>query len=534
MNINFYTEQVQNWIKEISTDSAYDPQAVIKICDQLEDYGKRNSDDALIGFARFSRGEAYYMLYDVKNFYQQMFACIAPMERIEEWGYVAMANNLLGIICLDSGNPSFAIDYYQRALNICEKYQLPDIESTVRMNIGNLYLLIGENEQALACFKHVYSHMTKQYENEQLLQNLTAINLQMAKAYLCLGMEEEAQKYLENITEHYLSQASEVERFVVNCFLCVYYYQTNQAEAFQESIYAISEAQVKYAPIMDVYDDLYDYLEVLLRAKEYKYFYKIYMQTKALARQTSIKNFEKRLLNLELQYYKQQGLLDRYRDVAVFYYELAEKMEEENNTLMASVVKMRMSLNSLEQKNKEVTKRNKDLRIKSETDALTGIYNRAKLMEYGKVAFSRAQKNQTSIAVEMLDIDYFKQYNDNYGHQAGDVAITTVAKEMLSLEREMQDHILCARYGGDEFVIIYENLTMKEVETLANELKEKIEAQKVEHKYSSVGKYLTISQGICWGIPESGQIVEDYLRQADRNLYEVKKESRNSVRVGEL
>ena len=86
MNINLYTEEVQNWIKEIQSNRGKDPEQLIEFCDKVEDYGRKVSDDALIGFACFSRGETYYLMNDMRNFYTQMLACLAPMERIGEWG----------------------------------------------------------------------------------------------------------------------------------------------------------------------------------------------------------------------------------------------------------------------------------------------------------------------------------------------------------------------------------------------------------------------------------------------------------------
>ncbi len=121
MNISLYMQEVQNWIKEIQPDRGRDSKRLMENCDKIEEYGRKIHDDALIGFACFSRGETYYLMNDTRNFYVQMIACIPSMEKIGEWGYVVMANNMLGIMSLNRGNAPYAMDYYLKALSYCEK-----------------------------------------------------------------------------------------------------------------------------------------------------------------------------------------------------------------------------------------------------------------------------------------------------------------------------------------------------------------------------------------------------------------------------
>ena len=142
MDILKYQDEVQNLIHKIQKYRGADPQVVLDSCNSLEKYGKDLEDDGLIGFAQFSRGETYYLLNDVMKFYKEMISCMSLMEQIGEWGYVVMANNMLGIMSLNRGNAPFAMDYYLKALSICQKYKLPNLEWIVNMNMGALYLNI--------------------------------------------------------------------------------------------------------------------------------------------------------------------------------------------------------------------------------------------------------------------------------------------------------------------------------------------------------------------------------------------------------
>ena len=172
------------------------------------------------------------------------------------------------------------------------------------------------------------------------------------------------------------------------------------------------------------------------------------------------------------------------------------------------------------------------LRKKSETDALTGLPNRFAYNHYSMQLYShltrQAEKSET-LAVEILDIDYFKEYNDNYGHQAGDQCIQAVAAEIQALTAGL--NIFACRYGGDEFVIIYHGYSKEQVETFVRQLQTKIKNRAIQHAYSPVAKTVTITQGVCFDLFSPGYGIDNYLLYADRALYDVKKVSRNNYRI---
>ena len=91
-----------------------------------------------------------------------------------------------------------------------------------------------------------------------------------------------------------------------------------------------------------------------------------------------------------------------------------------------------------------------------------------------------------------------------------------------------ENQIFCARYGGDEFVIIYKDVTREQIVAFAAELKRRVMSLQIEHRYSKALPVVTVSQGICWDIPRKGNKMWDFLHSADNMLYRVKKFSRNT------
>jgi diguanylate cyclase (GGDEF)-like protein len=125
----------------------------------------------------------------------------------------------------------------------------------------------------------------------------------------------------------------------------------------------------------------------------------------------------------------------------------------------------------------------------------------------------------------LIDIDCFKQYNDHYGHQAGDRCLQQVAKVLAEGVRRSGDFV--ARYGGEEFVIIVPNSNREQVEILTRRLHDQLSQQCLEHAKSVVGQYVTMSMGVAIGQPGGEQLPEQILAYADQSLYQAKSQGRN-------
>ena len=199
--------------------------------------------------------------------------------------------------------------------------------------------------------------------------------------------------------------------------------------------------------------------------------------------------------------------------------------------MMNNVLNLRHTLEELNIEKQEIEEKNALLQEKSETDALTGLYNRFRLNDYSEEAFQRAVDNGTSLAVELMDLDNFKGYNDLYGHQKGDECLQKIARAIKSME---EFGAFSARYGGDEFILIYEGKTKEEIIECAAELRKRVLNTQIEHAASKVSNVMTISQGLCWDIPVQGNRMWDYLHSADDMLYRVKQRKRNNFCIGNL
>lgn len=181
-------------------------------------------------------------------------------------------------------------------------------------------------------------------------------------------------------------------------------------------------------------------------------------------------------------------------------------------------------------KSMELKNLNELLLSLSEEDKLTGIANRRKFDDYIDHVWNSSIKDGSSIALLIIDIDYFKEYNDNLGHVEGDKCITKVAKALESMNIKSY---FVARYGGDEFMVVLENCSIDEAIKLAENIKTTIAELNIVHQFSKISDRVTLSIGAAAVIPNEDMTIKDFIREADKALYIAKKLGRNQVAVAD-
>ncbi len=161
-------------------------------------------------------------------------------------------------------------------------------------------------------------------------------------------------------------------------------------------------------------------------------------------------------------------------------------------------------------------------------DALTGIPNRRRFDEALVLEWKRATRDATPLSLIMIDIDHFKQYNDHYGHGAGDLCLQRVAAELVKSAVRPGD--LVARYGGEEFVVILPETGSEAARQIAERLRERIEKLKLPHAYSETEPVITISAGVATQTESGENLLPKMLHDtADKALYRAKAKGRNCV-----
>jgi len=158
-------------------------------------------------------------------------------------------------------------------------------------------------------------------------------------------------------------------------------------------------------------------------------------------------------------------------------------------------------------------------------DQLTGIYKRRYMDGHLKKVIKSLDRTNTNLSLLLINIDYFKKYNEAYGHEAGDNCLRVIATTITQCVSREVDFV--ARYGGEEFAIVLPNTDKNGLHMIAEKLLEKVRECKIPHKASHIADYVTISIGGTTSVVRHMQQAQDYIKSADKALYESKKNGRD-------
>lgn len=182
------------------------------------------------------------------------------------------------------------------------------------------------------------------------------------------------------------------------------------------------------------------------------------------------------------------------------------------------------------QLNKELEKANQKLIQLASIDDLTQLTNRRVFSEQLQAQWQRRETEQTSLSLILGDIDYFKLYNDTYGHLQGDQCLIKVASTIKQCLKHPTD--LAARYGGEEFVVLLPKTSLESALQIAEEIRMSVKDLAIPHQYSALPNPITISLGVACAAPSNPLIDPNILLQcADKALYQAKAEGRDQVSV---
>ncbi len=190
-------------------------------------------------------------------------------------------------------------------------------------------------------------------------------------------------------------------------------------------------------------------------------------------------------------------------------------------------IRSREQLRALRLAQEEILILNQQLEKISYLDSLTEIPNRRSFDAFIEKEFERAFRNQHSIALILLDIDYFKAYNDHYGHQMGDYCLQQVAQTINNMAQCKTD--MAARYGGEEFVLLLTDTMPADAEKAASMTLQAIANLQIPHEKSKVSSFVTISAGISVCVPSIDTTIKELIHHADLALYEAKAQGRSRI-----
>lgn len=201
-------------------------------------------------------------------------------------------------------------------------------------------------------------------------------------------------------------------------------------------------------------------------------------------------------------------------------------LDWERATMMKELGALTSSLRSSNRQLRDARRQLTDL---ANVDELTGLGNRRLVNSSLKIEVNRARRSGAHLSIILLDVDYFKNYNDTHGHPAGDIVLQRLAELMLRATNRAGEVV--ARYGGEEFILVLPGSDARAAKRTAQRLQELVENESMEHHSSEVASYITVSQGVLTVRPKDDVKPEELLQRVDIALYNAKGSGRNTICV---
>ncbi|CAE6924868.1 COG3706 Response regulator containing a CheY-like receiver domain and a GGDEF domain [Vibrio sp. B1REV9] len=190
---------------------------------------------------------------------------------------------------------------------------------------------------------------------------------------------------------------------------------------------------------------------------------------------------------------------------------------------MQRIAQMRREL---KQATAQLEKVNQWLKNQANEDGLTGLYNRRYMDKKLQSMLAWHGRQNTPMTVILLDVDYFKPFNDNYGHLEGDRCLQALADQLRTTFNRAEEYV--GRYGGEEFVVLLSNTNEIQAEQEAKRVKQAVDNLNYPHEYSYTATRVTVSQGVFSFVPFGREKLEDIYSEADIAMYQSKSDGRNT------
>ena len=513
MDFSKYGSGVVKLIAKIEA-RVHDPNSHVFSClREMEIIAKEEEGNELLGFVYYHYALAYYTRSKHKELLRYLKLAISYLVRQDDKDMLAAAYNLFAVEAKTNGCFEVALDYFLTAHYLVEDDKDSLAYALTGANIADLLAQMGEYKSAYKYVKFIRQAIQIFEKGEdQPVNHMNLAMFHMNLGFLALNSNKygEALKEKARIEEIGISvvrdmgETMELYYLIFRLRLAI---AANEKEAIEALVNELEERMSSSLILSELVQEILDVFDELIKLGDLKpadhLLYTLESKTKM--------NSYARLLfsQLKTKYYDVVG--DRKRCMECYderFRHLQNHTETQHFIYYESITLMEM-LEELRREEEKIRFDNIAIQKNAETDSLTGIPNRYALDRYLDYYFSEAKKNQVTLGIGIVDIDCFKKYNDTYGHILGDQCLIDVARTLEGIAK--RHGLSVARYGGDEFVLIYYDLQSKEIRAIEKEILQSM----------SVG----VTHGFYNAVPKVEAKIYDYLSKADQRLYQNKEKS---------
>ena len=527
MDLKDLPQTAQNFINETIQDRERGKCLDYDICQKILEYAADTGSQKLTGLGLYYLAECYWQNGEYENTMQCLSESIGYLKNERMYELLAKAHNMMGAVSDRKNNRMLALSSYYNSLKYAEKYHFYYVQGMAESNIAYTLVRMRLRQEAIQHYRIAIACYAKSEKTYQLNYNRINCMIECGCCHMYLGEMEEALQ-LWNEIEQILREAP--ESYYSKITLEMYRIPCKMLQGHEEEALKLAADLLKQLSDRDIFEELLDELVMLAGILAILPDEKYLEELLRIIDKNHIEDHYNTFLDLypfKSGLLKKKGITQEYIDYTRQYFDIYEKYQQENREAMISVIELQDRLKNVTLDWANMKASNRELESLAMHDELTGLANRAYLHEYLTSCFEHAYAQGELMGVELMDIDFFKEYNDHYGHLEGDHCLKAIAAVLE--EHQIRGQVFCARYGGDEFMIVYTGMTAEQIRRTAEDILREVRALKMPHECSRCSEYVSISQGVFARIPVENNKEWDFTSRADDLLYKAKKGGRDGI-----
>ncbi|MBQ9058210.1 MAG: GGDEF domain-containing protein, partial [Atopobiaceae bacterium] len=472
MDTSTYGTEIDQLIAEMNQYlDAYDAR-VFGVLEKLESAALPRKDHGLLGLIYHNFAGAHYDHNNHDQVFVYIEKALSELLRSDNRELIARTYNLFAIEAQRFGSLSTAYYYYDFAYTFLHDTHAPLLRAIIRSNTGDLLNDLGNPKEACNFIREALELLDSMQDEDTAISRLfTASNL--ASKCVHAGDIEEAKEIQRQIDEQIDQNDIEVDSIARSWIMlskaCI-------AAADQDDV----QTQACVSKIIDeivcnqlfpfYIKDVCQYIQLLIHERYWKLAGQLIEAVEHNMPAGTPEHTEMILSEMKIQYFGAIGEKDKLLKSYSRRFDLIGEQQVTQNKVNQSSIRLMKLLSNMRNEIKEQEQENERLQVIAETDALVQLPNRRALNRYIDEAFERATAQGHSFGVGIVDIDKFKHYNDEYGHLEGDECLRKVSHALDAIAKKHK--LFLARYGGDEFMFVYEGLSQEDVNAIDAEIQE--------------------------------------------------------------
>ncbi len=521
MDLSIYDLDTQKLIEECEKATVEGDKGAVSLLRRLKKVALEIEDSALLGFVYFFYANWYYDHSRYGKFQVCLGRAIRELLRSTAYDLLSRCYNFFAIDAQSNDAMDVAYSYYNSALKFADEKSSPASAGVVIHNLAVFYCEVGDYEKAREFFRRSIRLQTENRDSLFYDRNITVSYINEGTTSLSMKDVAAAEEAYEKTKELLKDNSDNTFADLILSFrifemrLALAKGDIDRIDQQVEDILSISgEVSPSLLEIEDIKWFCYDLMDRGLLSEAEK----ILEVITPTVEDSGMIHSMRMLMEIKVELYDRSGDDKKMIEALRAQHRLILRQKEEQARIYKYSMNLINLVGELKEEEEKVRLENENLQEQIVTDYLTGIPNRYAMDQHLNRVFDNAYASGGNLGVAIIDVDDFKSYNDRYGHQAGDECLEKIGRVMKDVSR--REGIFCARYGGDEFVVIFVGKSDEEIVRIARTIAGRVD--------------VIISQGVCNDIPKNKNKPWDFLSAADQAMYTVKREKEKLIPIVKL